>query len=183
MHSSSPGSAVSQHPVSAVASPRLPFSGFSSGCSLHPSPGRYKSVCPYLCLHFIPHVHYSRMQTLGSERLSTMTVIRNSITLSGFPSLYAGLSASLLRQLSYSLVRLGAYERFKAYLSRDRELSPAHILFAACLAGGLGGLAGNPAGLSCLKISPILPLTCFRHHPSPHDQRPRPATRKTIRLF
>ena len=88
------------------------------------------------------------MQTLGSERLSTWGVIRSSITLSGFRSLYAGLSASLLRQMSYSLVRLGAYEKFKAKLSRDRKLSPAHILLAACFAGGLGGIAGNPAGLS-----------------------------------
>jgi len=146
----SPGSVASQHPVSAAVSPRLLCSALSSGCNLHPSLGRHKSVRLYLSIRFIPHVHCSRMQTLGSERLSTLAVIRNSITLSGVPSLYAGLSASLLRQLSYSLVRLGAYERFKAYLSRDRKLSPAHILFAACLAGGLGGLAGNPAGLSCL---------------------------------
>jgi dicarboxylate transporter 10 len=102
---------------------------------------------------------YSRMQTLGSERLSTLSVIRNSITLSGFRSLYAGLTASLLRQMSYSLVRLGAYEKFKAKLSRDSKLSPAHILLAACFAGGLGGLAGNPAGLSFLKIPPIMLLT------------------------
>lgn len=89
---------------------------------------------------------YSRMQTLVAKRSSTLAVIRSSITLSGFTGLYAGLSASLVRQMSYSLVRLGAYERIKAKLSGDGKLSAGRILLAACLAGGLGGIAGNPAG-------------------------------------
>lgn len=91
------------------------------------------------------------MQTLESvpnmKRPSTYVVIRNSTTQSGLRSLYAGLSASLLRQMSYSLVRLGAYEKMKERLSKKGKSSPTRIFLAACLAGGLGGVAGNPAGV------------------------------------
>lgn len=91
---------------------------------------------------------FSRMQTIaGSKRPSTVAVIRVSLAQSGFSSLYAGLSASLMRQMSYSLVRLGSYEKMKAYLSRDGRASTPRLLVAACLAGGLGGIAGNPAGM------------------------------------
>jgi dicarboxylate transporter 10 len=49
-----------------------------------------------------------------------------------------------MRQMSYSLVRLGLYEEMKAHLSR--EPSASRLLLAACIAGGLGGVAGNPTG-------------------------------------
>jgi len=94
-----------------------------------------------------------RMQTLGSERVSSLSVIRQSIIVSGFRSLYAGLSASLLRQMSYSLVRLGAYEKIKANLSREGNLSSTHILLATSFAGVLGGLAGNPADIMLVRMT------------------------------
>lgn len=65
---------------------------------------------------------------------------------SGFKSIYAGLSASLMRQMTYSLVRIGAYEKLKAKISKDGKPPTAHLLLAAGFAGGLGGIAGNPAG-------------------------------------
>jgi dicarboxylate transporter 10 len=101
------------------------------------------------------------MQTLESipdvKRPSTYKIIRNSITQSGLRGLYAGLSASLLRQMSYSLVRLGAYEKMKEKLSKEGKSSPTRILLAACLAGALGGVAGNPAGVF-LQLMSILCL-------------------------
>jgi len=90
------------------------------------------------------------MQTLdaipGSRRPSTLSVMKTSISQSGFRSLYVGLSASLMRQMSYSLVRLGAYEKLKTKLSEKGKTSTFRLLVAACVAGGLGGIAGNPAG-------------------------------------
>ena len=67
---------------------------------------------------------------------------------SGFRSIYAGLSASLMRQMTYSLVRIGAYENLKAKISKNGKPPTAHLLLAAGFAGGLGGMAGNPAGQS-----------------------------------
>ena len=90
------------------------------------------------------------MQTLdviaSSKRPSTFAVISTSISQSGFRSLYAGLSASLMRQMSYSMVRLGVYEKMKSQLSKDGPPSNVDLLLAAIMAGGLGGIAGNPAG-------------------------------------
>ena len=51
-----------------------------------------------------------------------------------------------MRQMSYSLVRLGSYEAIKQKLSAERRASTGKLLSAAAVAGGLGGVAGNPAG-------------------------------------
>lgn len=90
------------------------------------------------------------MQTLSptiAARPSTFSTIKYAIRESGVRSLYTGLSASLMRQMSYSLVRIGTYESLKSRMSQDgNKPTAARLLLAACLAGALGGLAGNPAG-------------------------------------
>ena len=93
----------------------------------------------------------SRMQTIHSAKggpvhPSTFSILRMTVTETGFRSLYTGLSASIMRQMTYSLVRLGAYEKMKAHLSKDGPAPASHLFLAAMIAGGLGGMAGNPAG-------------------------------------
>lgn len=66
---------------------------------------------------------------------SAAKVIRWSISTSGFRSLYTGLSASLLRQMSYSLVRLGAYEALKVRMSESGRPSTLKLLLAAAVVG------------------------------------------------
>lgn len=91
----------------------------------------------------------SRMQTIQSSSVthpSTLSILRMTVTKTGFKSLYTGLSASVMRQMSYSLVRLGTYEKMKAHLSRDGPAPASHLFLAAMAAGALGGIAGNPAG-------------------------------------
>lgn len=73
-------------------------------------------------------------------------VIRSTIAESGFRSLYTGLSASILRQMTYSLVRLGSYEKIKESLTSQGRATPGLLLLGAMAAGGAGGIAGNPAG-------------------------------------
>lgn len=87
------------------------------------------------------------MQTLGAQRLSILRVTQTSVSEYGiFRGLFTGISASIMRQMSYSLVRLGSYEAIKQKLSAERRASTGKLLSAAALAGGLGGVAGNPAG-------------------------------------
>jgi len=116
----------------------------------HPLDVTKVSVLLFMIVNTFTHLNYSRMQTLESvpeaKRPSTLRIISRSISESGFRSFYAGLSASLLRQMSYSLVRLGVYEKIKAKLSKEGNSTPTRLLLAACLAGALGGVAGNPAG-------------------------------------
>lgn len=91
------------------------------------------------------------MQTIQSGsgtplRPSTLSILRMTVRETGFKSLYTGISASIMRQMSYSLVRLGAYEKMKASLSKDGPAPASHLFLAAMFAGGLGGIAGNPSG-------------------------------------
>lgn len=115
------------------------------------------------------------MQTLdasvGSKRPSTVAVIRASVSQSGFRSLYDGLSASLMRQMSYSLVRLGAYEEMKLHLSKEGLPSNMSLLLAASVAGGLGGIAGNPAGITgTICVVQFDDLQCWlRYHICSND--------------
>ncbi|PFH54727.1 hypothetical protein AMATHDRAFT_72486 [Amanita thiersii Skay4041] len=98
-----------------------------------------------------------RMQTLNpphqSLKPSIVSVIRTSITESGFRSLYTGLTASLMRQMSYSLVRIGSYEKIKYKLIGSGKSSAMHLLLASSIAGGLGGIAGNPADILLVRMT------------------------------
>ncbi|TFL06324.1 mitochondrial carrier [Pterulicium gracile] len=98
-----------------------------------------------------------RMQTLSptiAARPSTFSTIKYAIRESGVRSLYTGLSASLMRQMSYSLVRIGTYESLKSRMSQDgNKPTAARLLLAACLAGALGGLAGNPADIILVRMT------------------------------
>jgi solute carrier family 25 (mitochondrial dicarboxylate transporter), member 10 len=63
-----------------------------------------------------------RMQTVTSNGAgpSALKVLRDTVALTGVRSLYTGLSASVLRQMTYSLVRLGSYEGIKSWISKGR---------------------------------------------------------------
>jgi solute carrier family 25 (mitochondrial dicarboxylate transporter), member 10 len=76
-----------------------------------------------------------------------LNVMGSTISQTGFRSLYTGLSASVLRQMTYSLTRLGTYEKIKEWLARNGHSSTGNLLVGAMVAGGVGGVAGNPAGM------------------------------------
>lgn len=85
-----------------------------------------------------------------AKSISAVTILRKTIAKSGVRSLYTGVTASILRQMTYSLVRLGSYEKMKLSLSREGHANSWRLLVAAMVAGGLGGVAGNPAGTHLL---------------------------------
>jgi len=96
-----------------------------------------------------------RMQTVssGTARPSTLHVLRDTVALTGIRSLYTGLSASVLRQMTYSLVRLGSYEGIKSWIAKGKQANTGQLLLAAGLAGGLGGVAGNPADILLVRMT------------------------------
>lgn len=98
-----------------------------------------------------------RLQTIaptsGQPRPGMLSVIRATVSQSGFRSLYTGLSASILRQMTYSLTRLGAYEKFKEVLSRKGKPSTTQLILGAMVAGGAGGIAGNPADILLVRMT------------------------------
>ncbi|KAJ6626918.1 mitochondrial carrier domain-containing protein [Mycena sp. CBHHK59/15] len=98
-----------------------------------------------------------RMQTMetapGVKKPSILTVLRTSIQESGIRSVYTGLTASWLRQMSYSLVRLGTYEELKSRMSQNGRSSTLRLILAASFAGGLGGIVGNPADIILVRMT------------------------------
>ncbi|KAG9233911.1 mitochondrial carrier domain-containing protein [Amylocarpus encephaloides] len=67
--------------------------------------------------------------------------------------LYSGLSASLLRQLTYSTTRFGVYEELKADLTTPKSSPSFPALIAMASASGfLGGIAGNPADVLNVRM-------------------------------
>lgn len=77
----------------------------------------------------------------------------------GLIGLYSGLSASLLRQLTYSTVRFGVYEDLKVRFAPEPtpenpkpKPSTLNLILQSSLAGLLGGIAGNPGDVLNVRM-------------------------------
>jgi solute carrier family 25 oxoglutarate transporter 11 len=91
----------------------------------------------------------------GEKRVhkTAFHAIYNIVTKEGFGNLYKGLSAAILRQLTYSTVRFGLFQtleqktpvQYKDYWS---------VKFACgTVAGAIGALAGTPADLALIRMA------------------------------
>ncbi|KAG5444535.1 hypothetical protein CSKR_114464 [Clonorchis sinensis] len=63
----------------------------------------------------------------------------------GFFALYNGISASILRQLTYSMTRFGMYETYKQRKGSPMTFTESGVV--ACVSGFCGGIVGNPADM------------------------------------
>ena len=71
----------------------------------------------------------------------------------GFLGLYSGLSASLLRQVTYSTTRFGIYEELKSDFTTHKSSPSFPTLIAlASTSGFLGGVAGTPADVLNVRM-------------------------------
>lgn len=98
-------------------------------------------------------VYYQTSGTLaGNQSLMAATV--RVIKTNGFFSLYNGLSASILRQLTYSTTRFAIYELAKQELcAGTTEHLPLYKLMAiAGVSGAAGGLVGAPADVVNVRM-------------------------------
>ncbi|XP_057650894.1 mitochondrial dicarboxylate carrier [Diorhabda carinulata] len=89
------------------------------------------------------------LQTQQEGKLSIIGMTTNIIKKQGILALYAGLSASLLRQGTYSTTRFGMYEVLKQNTRSDTFTSKIAI---AALAGGAGGIVGTPADMINVRM-------------------------------
>ncbi|KAF8610071.1 dicarboxylic acid transporter [Ceratobasidium sp. AG-I] len=98
-----------------------------------------------------------RMQTRpGNASKATMLgTLSSSVRELGIRSVYTGLSAALMRQLSYSMVRFGCYEHIKNVITDGGRKRPkaVQLMIAGGIAGGLGGIAGNPADVLLVRMT------------------------------
>ncbi|KAJ6442155.1 mitochondrial dicarboxylate [Purpureocillium lavendulum] len=100
------------------------------------------------------NVPRSRMQVLKSSN-SMLSTLSRFATRDGIPSLWAGLSASILRQGTYSTARFGIHAALSESLLRrsGRDTLPLSWNVAcAGLAGGLAGLIGNPTEVVLVRM-------------------------------
>ena len=71
----------------------------------------------------------------------------------GVLALYSGLSASLLRQLTYSTTRFAIYEMSKQSVSPNGEkIGFGQSLMMAAVAGGCGGIVGTPGDMVNVRM-------------------------------
>ena len=86
------------------------------------------------------HLQTQQKKELGLGGMA-IKVIKND----GFLALYNGLSASLLRQLTYSMTRFGLYETYK---NKKKVNLPFYEKAAVSMVSGfIGGIVGNPADM------------------------------------
>jgi solute carrier family 25 (mitochondrial oxoglutarate transporter), member 11 len=72
----------------------------------------------------------------------------------GVLGMYAGLSAGLFRQVTYTTARLGMFGVLKEALSKDGEPLPfSHKAFAGMLAGAVGAVVGTPAEVALVRMT------------------------------
>ncbi|KAK6360295.1 Mitochondrial dicarboxylate transporter, variant 2 [Orbilia blumenaviensis] len=77
------------------------------------------------------------------------TIFRNE----GFLGLYSGLTASLLRQATYSTARFGIYEELKGIVKQpNKELPLSTLIALSSTSGFLGSIAGNPADIINVRM-------------------------------
>lgn len=93
-----------------------------------------------------------QMQTAKSNDKSTGQFIKSIIRERGIRGAYDGLTAALLRAMTYSTFRFGAYEFVKA------KWLPPHptmlqMIGASASAGGLAGLIGVPAEVVLIRMA------------------------------
>ncbi|KAI8077454.1 mitochondrial carrier domain-containing protein [Thamnidium elegans] len=89
----------------------------------------------------------------GNQKMTMFGTMIKIIRTEGPLKLYAGLSASILRQATYSTVRLGGYEKLKQLLlQKEKNPSVLQLLLCATTAGIAGGICGNPGDVVNVRM-------------------------------
>lgn len=92
------------------------------------------------------------LQTQQGGKVSVAQMSVKLFRSDGFLAFYNGLSASLLRQLTYSTTRIGMYETLKKQFPQDQALPFYQKAFLAGVAGACGGLVGTPGDLINVRM-------------------------------
>ena len=102
----------------------------------------------------------ARMQIAKSHTNGAIGTLINIMRTEGFMALYAGLSASLLRQATYSTTRFGVYEELKNYVQSDPTRPPGalSLIAMASFSGAVGAAVGNSADIINVRMQNDLGL-------------------------
>jgi len=104
------------------------------------------------------------LQTQQGGKIGVISQTVNIVKSQGLLALYNGLSASLVRQLTYSTTRFGIYEVSKQTVSPNGEpISFGQRVAMAAVAGACGGFVGTPGDMVNVRMQNDIKL--------PVDQR------------
>ncbi|KAK4192138.1 mitochondrial dicarboxylate transporter [Podospora australis] len=95
-----------------------------------------------------------RMQVLQT-RSPMLSTLYTFAARDGIPSLWSGLSASILRQSTYSTARFGLYTVLCRQVQKQTgqaKLSTTYTIACAGVAGGLAGMVGNPTEVVLVRM-------------------------------
>lgn len=107
-----------------------------------------------------------RMQIqTGSDRKykSLTSAVRLIYVEEGYKGITKGLTPSMYRELTYSSIRIGAYEPIRSFFAlsfygnANNVTSPALKYFSALLSGGIGSALCNPFDLVKTRLQAVLP--------------------------
>ncbi|NWW98455.1 DIC protein, partial [Caloenas nicobarica] len=92
--------------------------------------------------------------TQQEAKMRMMGMAMRVIRTDGFLALYNGLSASLCRQMTYSLTRFAIYETAKNHLGRGSQGPPPFYqkVLMGAVGGFTGGLVGTPADMVNVRM-------------------------------
>uniref|UniRef100_A0A914VZL4 FAD dependent oxidoreductase domain-containing protein n=1 Tax=Plectus sambesii TaxID=2011161 RepID=A0A914VZL4_9BILA len=93
------------------------------------------------------------LQTQQQGKLSLGQMAVKVVKADGFLGLYNGLSASILRQLTYSTTRFGMYETLKKQFPQDKGPLPFYQkALLAGVSGACGGFVGTPGDMINVRM-------------------------------
>uniref|UniRef100_T1PDR2 Mitochondrial carrier protein n=1 Tax=Musca domestica TaxID=7370 RepID=T1PDR2_MUSDO len=99
------------------------------------------------CTHPLDLVKVALQTQQG--KLSVVQLTAKVVREQGVLALYNGLSASVLRQMTYSMTRFGIYEVGKKHINTDTFLGKITL---ASLSGCFGGIVGTPADMVNVRM-------------------------------
>jgi dicarboxylate transporter 10 len=92
------------------------------------------------------------LQTQQTGKISIQQMAGKIYASDGIRGFYNGLSASLLRQLTYSTTRFGMYETLKKQFPQDQGLPFYQKAGLAAISGACGGFIGTPGDLVNVRM-------------------------------
>lgn len=147
-----------QKPAAIAPSPAHPQEKLKIPTPVRFAFGTVSAVTATFFTHPIDVVKY-HLQLAGrggtKGPVTTMGAANEILARSGPSGLYQGLTASMMRQVSYGTTRLGIYSSLIEAFTREDGTPPPLFekLAFSMLAGGVGAFVGNPFDLSLVRMA------------------------------